>query len=171
MRYQGSRHHSSHRRSSLILGIILLAIVIAIAYALVTAEISALPQPGAFETRVATSFRNWYIGRAAARASINAPAADASAVSAGEGLFGMACASCHGKDGRIPTNIGKSMYPRVPDLGSPEVQKLSDPELFWIIKNGIRLSGMPGFGNTLSDDEIWQAAYYVRSLGKSPGPK
>ena len=63
------------------------------------------------------------------------------------------------------------MYPRVLDLGSPEVQRLSNPELFWVIKNGIRFSGMPGFGNTLSDDEIWQATYYVRSLGTAAKEK
>ena len=148
-----------------VVAFIVIAIVIAIAYAVLTADISAVPEPGRTETRVASSFRNWYIGREAARLSIKPPKDDASAVSAGEGLFGMACASCHGKDGRHPTNIGTAMYPRVPDLGSPEVQKLSNRELFWVIKNGIRLSGMPGFGKTLSDDEIWQAAYYVRSLG------
>ena len=63
------------------------------------------------------------------------------------------------------------MYPRAPDIGSPEVQKLSNPELFWVIKNGIRLSGMTGFGKVLSDDEIWQATYYVRSVGESSPKK
>jgi mono/diheme cytochrome c family protein len=56
------------------------------------------------------------------------------------------------------------MYPRCPDLEAPQVQRLSDPELFWVIENGIRFSGMPGFGNTLSGDEIWQATYYVWSF-------
>lgn len=159
------------RRPALaVLIVIAVAIVIAIIYGIVTADISALPQPGGFETRVANLARNWYIRRAAARSSSRPPASDAAAISAGEGLFGMACASCHGKDGRHPSNIGQAMYPRVLDLGSPDVQKLSDAELFWVVKNGIRLSGMPGFGKILSDDEIWQAAYYVRSLHKSPKP-
>jgi len=60
------------------------------------------------------------------------------------------------------------MYPRVLDLGAPEVQRMTDRELFWIIKNGIRLSGMPGFAKILSDEQIWQATSYVRSLGKLP---
>ena len=60
------------------------------------------------------------------------------------------------------------MYPRVLDLGSPEVQEMSDRELFWVIKNGIRLSGMPGFAKIESDEQIWKLAYYVRSLGKQP---
>lgn len=155
---------------SLIFAAIVIAIVLAIAYGILTADISALPQPGPFETRMATSVRDWYISRASAHLSSRALLNNASEVSKGEALFGMACASCHGKDGRNPTNIGKSMYPRVLDLGSPEVQKLSDREIFWVVKNGIRLSGMPGFGNILSDDEIWQTTSFVRSLRKSRDP-
>lgn len=155
----------------LIVALIIIAIIIAVAYWVLTADISALPQPGRLETRVAAHFRNWYISRGAGRLSIKPPVYSASEVSQGEGLFGMACASCHGKDGRHPTNIGKSMYPRVPDLGSREVQKLSNTELFWVVKNGVRLSGMPGFGNTLSNDNIWQLTFYVRSLGESPKSK
>jgi mono/diheme cytochrome c family protein len=60
------------------------------------------------------------------------------------------------------------MYPRALDLGSAEVQEMSDGELFWVIKNGVRLSGMPGFAKLESDEQIWTLAYYVRSLGKQP---
>ena len=45
---------------------------------------------------------------------------------------------------------------------------MSERELFWVIKNGIRLSGMPGFAKIESDEQIWELAYYVRSLGKQP---
>lgn len=144
---------------------IAIAILAAIAYWIVTRNISALPEPGPIETRIFTEVRNWYIHKAAIHLNSKAPASNAVEISAGQGLFSMACASCHGSDGRSPTNAGKSMYPRCPDLGSPEVQRLSNPELFWVVKNGVRFSGMPGFGNILSDDQIWQATYYVRSLG------
>ena len=160
-----------YRWSRLIFGVITIVIVAVIAYWIFTCDIGALPQPGPFETRTTTTVRDWYIHRAAAHSSLTMPANDASEVSGGQGLFGMACAPCHGTDGRSPTNIGRSMYPRAPDLGSPEVQKLSNPELFWVIKNGIRLSGMTGFGKVLSDDEIWQATYYVRSVGESSPKK
>lgn len=155
---------------SIFLALIVVLIVVLIGCWVLTADISALPQPGSTETRIAGGLRNWYIGRGARRSLPSQPPNDVETVSAGEGLFGMACASCHGKDGRHPTNIGKSMYPRVPDLGSPSVQALSDKELFWVVKNGIRLSGMPGFGNILSNDETWQLAFYVRSLGASTRP-
>jgi mono/diheme cytochrome c family protein len=148
--------------------IIVVLIIIAAAYGVVHATISALPEPEPFETSIATKAKDWYISRAA-RSSV--PAAlenNASRVSAGETLFGMGCATCHGQDGRTPAPIGQSMYPRVLDLGSPEVQGMSDRELFWVIKNGIRLSGMPGFAKIESDEQIWDLAYYVRSLGKQP---
>jgi mono/diheme cytochrome c family protein len=60
------------------------------------------------------------------------------------------------------------MYPRVPDLGSPSVQQWSNAELFWIIKNGIRQSGMPGFARIHPDDTIWDLVHYVRSIPAQP---
>jgi mono/diheme cytochrome c family protein len=80
-------------------------------------------------------------------------------------LFVGRCSACHGIDGRTPTEIGRWLYPRASDLGSPRVQEWSDRELFWIIQNGIRLTGMPGFGKLHSDEDIWALARYVRSLG------
>ena len=59
------------------------------------------------------------------------------------------------------------MYPPAVDLGSAAVQAWSDRELFWIIKHGIRLTGMPGFGRELGDDEIRQLVAYVRTLAET----
>jgi hypothetical protein len=55
------------------------------------------------------------------------------------------CAPCHGNDGNGDTLYGKGLYPKPPDLRLAETQKLSDGELFWIIENGIRFTGMPAF--------------------------
>lgn len=151
-----------------IVAIIFVLMIIGAAYRVMTANISALPEPGPLETRMVMKAKGWYISRAASDSLPEAATNDAASVSAGGTLFGMGCASCHGKDGRSPTNIGKSMYPRVLDLGAPEVQGMTDRELFWITKNGIRLSGMPGFAKILLDEQIWQTTYYVRSLGKLP---
>jgi mono/diheme cytochrome c family protein len=63
------------------------------------------------------------------------------------------------------------MYPRASDLTSPEVQQYSDRELFWIVKNGIRLSGMPAFGRVESDEHIWNLEHYLRTLRRGAGPK
>lgn len=150
--------------------IILILIGLGIAYGLTHADISALPQPGRLETTAMTKARDWLIGRAA-RAVVRPAIADgADAVSKGKALYGMECDSCHGQDGRHPAPIGQSMYPRVPDLGSPEVQRLANRQLFWVVKNGIRLSGMPGFARINTDVENWQLVYFVRSLGQPGKP-
>ena len=146
--------------------IILLAlIIIAVVYLIFHASISAVSGPGPTETSIAGTVRGWYVSRGAR--SILSPSIpnNAANVSAGSGLYSMECASCHGPDGRTPTPIGRAMHPRVPSLSSAGVQNLSDKELFWVIKNGVRFSGMPGFTNINSDQDIWQLAYYVRSLG------
>lgn len=150
--------------------VIPVVIIIAIAYKVLYMDISALPEPGRVETTVATRAKDWYIRRAARHAVPMPPESSALMISTGETLFGMGCANCHGQDGRKPTPIGQSMYPRVLDLSSPAVQRMSDQELFWVIKNGIRLSGMPGFGRIQSDEQIWQLTYYVRSLDHHTTP-
>jgi len=148
--------------------VVIVAVVVAGLYFVSQADISALPEPGKFETAVATRARNWLIERAARGPLPPAPPMNAENIAAGSNTYGMACASCHGQNGRTPAPIGRSMYPRVVDLGSPPVQALSDRELFWVIKNGIRLTGMPGFARINSDKEIWQLVYYVRSLARPP---
>lgn len=147
---------------------LLIAVVVALLIAFVVVSqmsLSALPEPGARETSMATSAKRWMIGRAAQKEVKPGPASNAASVENGDMLYGMDCDSCHGKDGRHATETGRGMYPRVPDLGAPEVQGWSDAELFWIIKNGVRFSGMPAFGKTQNDKEIWDLVHYVRTLG------
>jgi len=130
--------------------------------------LSALDRPGPIETAVATRAKRWLIGRAARVAPVVA-AGDQSVAAGGMRYRGL-CAQCHGNDGRTPTDIGRAMYPRAVDLGAASVQSWSDRELFWIIKHGIRLSGMPGFGQTLEADEIGALVAYVRTIPDASGP-
>jgi mono/diheme cytochrome c family protein len=155
------------RHKGWLIGVIPLAVIIVIAvYGVTHMSIGALSEPGSLEVRLASWAREWFIRRGARSPLPPAPANDAASLSIGSALFGMACATCHGQDGRTPTPLGRSMYPRAPDLGTADVQDMSDAELFWVIKNGIRLSGMPGFAGINSDDQIWQLAYFVRNIGK-----
>lgn len=137
-------------------------IIVALIYGAMTASLSALPSPGRLETAWANRVKAWYIHRAA-RAQPPPPPPPFNPAAAA-GLFSMACAVCHGHDGRHPANIGLAMYPRVLDLGSPEVQRFSDAQLYWIIHNGIRLSGMPGFGHILAPQDVWQLTLFLRHL-------
>jgi len=149
--------------------IVILIVVGGAAYALVTFNLSALQNPGGTETSIASAFRDWYIRRGARNLPAPTIANNATSIEQGEGLYSMECAQCHGPNGRKPTPIGESMYPRVPNLSSSDTKEMSDKELFWVIKNGIRFSGMPGFAKINTDPEVWQLTYYVRSLG-GPAP-
>lgn len=78
------------------------------------------------------------------------------------------CAYCHGNDGRGQTSIGQSFYPRVPDMTLPATQSQSDGELFAAIENGIRLTGMPawGDGTPASAYGSWTLVHFIRNLDK-----
>ena len=73
------------------------------------------------------------------------------------------CAVCHGNDGSGRTMLGGNMYPPAPDMRE-ETQRLSDGEIFSIIQNGIRFTGMPGFGG--EDEENWKLVLFIRHLPK-----
>jgi len=127
--------------------------------------LSALPEPGSAETYLASKAKHWLIRSGSNRIAIPAPPADLkSSIEEGEKLFGTECAACHGLDGHKPTDAGRWMYPRSADLTSRDVQEYSARELFWIVKNGIRLSGMPAFGEVETDERIWNLAHYVQTL-------
>ena len=136
-------------------------------------SISAIPDPGHFETRMATASLHAIVSRRALREVPAEPPASSTSVAMGGMTFGGECASCHGTSGDKPTDVGRSMYPRAPSLASREVQEWSDAEMFYIIRNGVRYTGMPGFGKTMADDQIWTLVYYVRSIGpeKDGAPK
>jgi mono/diheme cytochrome c family protein len=75
------------------------------------------------------------------------------------------CSSCHANDGSGDTMYGKGLYPKPPDLRQPETQNLSDGELFWIIENGVRFTGMPAFGGGHgSEDDSWKLVLFIRHL-------
>jgi mono/diheme cytochrome c family protein len=75
------------------------------------------------------------------------------------------CAVCHANDGSGETEMGKHMYPRAPNMRKRDTQELTDGELFYIIQNGIRLSGMPAWGARHSDEEdSWKLVRFIRHL-------
>jgi mono/diheme cytochrome c family protein len=75
------------------------------------------------------------------------------------------CAICHGNDGSGDTMIGRGQYPKPPDLRDSQTQKLSDGEIFWIIENGVRFTGMPAFGGSHdSEQDSWKLVRFIRHL-------
>jgi predicted CXXCH cytochrome family protein len=81
------------------------------------------------------------------------------------------CASCHGEDGSGQTRIGRGLYPKVPDLRSRRTQQLTDGEIRYIIRNGVRLTGMPGWASQHGEpsDDSWKLVLFIRSLGRLTG--
>ena len=72
------------------------------------------------------------------------------------------CAICHANDGSGKTIINDGLYPPAPDLRVAATQDLSDGELFYIIKNGIRFTGMPGWDG--EDEDNWKLVLFLRHL-------
>ena len=114
---------------------------------------SARQEPGPVETDVAT----WLLHRsvpAEAKARVNPLATDPAEIAAGHDVFSQKCEPCHGYDGGGKTEIGSGQYPRPPALKSMDVSSMSDGEIFYHIRNGIRNTGMPAW--QLPDRQIWQ---------------
>lgn len=77
------------------------------------------------------------------------------------------CAACHGDNGNGETKFHGIMNPRPTDLRSDDTQEMSDGELYWVIKNGVRWTGMPAFGKPGDGDEhAWKIVAFVRHLPK-----
>jgi mono/diheme cytochrome c family protein len=74
------------------------------------------------------------------------------------------CASCHGNDGSGNTDIGRNLYPPAPDMRLPATQQLSDGELYYIIHNGVRWTGMPAWGEPGDDPDSWKLVLFIRHL-------
>ncbi len=74
------------------------------------------------------------------------------------------CLTCHGAGSVDPSAIGEGLNPPAPDLTTPSVQKRTDGELFWLVQNGIRMTGMPAFGPTHKEEDIWALVTFLRHL-------
>jgi mono/diheme cytochrome c family protein len=160
----------TRKKTLLAAGAVVLLLAVAFIVFALRFDLSALPEPGAKEVALATRAKHLLVGRASRHDVPLPPVASAEGLAEGKTRYGVECAACHGMDGRGLTDNGRWMYPRAADLTSPAVQDYSDQELFWIVKNGIRLSGMPAFGRVESDGRIWRIAQYIRALRSTAPP-
>ena len=74
------------------------------------------------------------------------------------------CSLCHALDGTGDSPIGRNLYPKPPDMRAAPTQELSDGEIYHIISNGIRFTGMPAWGNEDSSEDIWDLVSFIRRL-------
>ena len=117
------------------------------------------------EVRIARMVRHWAVPSELRDAKNPVPLTP-QIVAKGRAHFADHCAVCHGNDGKGESGMGRMMYPKTPDLTLPATQSLSDGELFATIENGVRLSGMPGFGSAESAYESWSLVHFIRHLPK-----
>jgi len=85
-------------------------------------------------------------------------------------LFAQNCAICHGsaKGDKAPSPIAKGLYQKPPQFATDGVEDDPEGDSFWKIKHGIRLTGMPSFGYTLKDQQIWTLALFLKHMDKLP---
>ncbi len=151
---------------SVLLGVAVLVVVAVVAAIVALPNLFVATQaPGPLETAVALRVRNLSIPRADGRAA-NPLASNPDAWRAGGTHFEDHCAVCHNNDGRGGGEIGPNMNPRVPDLTSARTQGLTDGQLYYIIANGVRWTGMPAFRNEHTPEETWQLVSFIRRLPK-----
>ena len=127
---------------------------------------SAREEPSAIETFVAKRVWRLSLPREA-RDVWNPVAASPEVLKGAMEHFADHCATCHGNDGRAKTLIGKGLYPKPPDMTQAGTQQLTDGELYYVIQNGVRLTGMPAFGEgdtNEPDNESWALVHFIRHL-------
>lgn len=127
--------------------------------------VSARQQPSAIEARAALWMRSWMTPSTYKGLKNPVSATEEHFIAARE-HYADHCASCHANDGSGNTDMGRNLYPKAPDMRLPRTQQLSDGELFYLIENGVMLTGMPGWSTGTPEGEkaSWQLVHFIRRL-------
>lgn len=150
---------------------ILFAVVLLLLVAIGSATLGFLPTranvtPSQSEAHFAMSALDSSVERHAPQANNPVPVTDENLIE-GLKIYTMNCALCHGGIDRHPSQLEHSLYPEPPNLISdPD----TDPEwhIFFIIKNGVRYSGMPAWDKSFSDEDLWKVTAFLSRIDKLP---
>lgn len=126
-------------------------------------NVAASSPPGRFERSLATYVLNRSVAKRAPT-SRNPFTSSPEVLRAGLAGYRENCVACHGAPGVDASEVGDGLNPPAPDLTLPRVQARTDGELFWIVSNGIRMTGMPAFGPSDKPEEIWHLVAFLRHL-------
>ena len=155
----------------IIVGIVLtIAALLVVGYAAIRAgafPANADAQPSRIEAWLARTSLNATIKREAP-SGVNPVDASESNLTAGMKLYVANCAVCHGAANAKATNIAHGLYQRAPQLAAFGVEDDPPGIVYWKIKHGIRLTGMPSFAQSLSDQQIWQITAFVQNMDHLP---
>jgi Cytochrome C oxidase, cbb3-type, subunit III len=153
------------RRGSTLLLIIVafVGLIVAVAVSILHNGLSARARPSAMEEMLARNV--WHLSIPAdARNMRNPMLASEENLKDARLHFADHCAICHSNDGSGDALFGRGLYPKPPDLRMAATQNRSDGELFWIIENGVRFTGMPSFASNGMEDDSWKLVLFVRHL-------
>jgi mono/diheme cytochrome c family protein len=149
--------------AGILMGVLLLGIGTA-AFVLTGAfDVAATAQPGKLEKQLGELALDRSVARRAPKTS-NPVTPSPEVLKAGLAQYRGMCVTCHGAPGVDASVIGIGLNPPAPDLTVKKVQARTDGELFWLVSHGIRMTGMPAFGPTHKDEEIWKIVAFLRHL-------
>jgi len=149
--------------SGLLAGLVMLGLAAAFVISTGALSVGATAPPGDLERKLATFVVNRSVARRAPRGP-NPIAPSPENRAGGLAHYRGMCVTCHGAPGVDASEIGEGLNPPAPDLTLPKVQARTDGELFWIVQNGLRMTGMPAFGPTHREEEIWKIVAFLRHL-------
>jgi mono/diheme cytochrome c family protein len=138
-------------------------VALVVGYLFTRNGLSAQTEPPAIEAAVARRIRSLSIP-AGAKARVNPFAKQASAWIEGGSHFQEHCSVCHGDEGDGKSEIGRNLYPKAPDMRQAATQELTDGELYFVITNGIRYTGMPAWEGEHTPEETWKLVSFIRRL-------
>ncbi len=138
-----------------------------VVYSVTSRGLSAHAEPSRIEEVLARTMRRWATPKDVRTRANPVPPAE-EVLETALTHFADHCATCHANDGSGQTAIGQSLYPKAPDMRGVDTQSLTDGELFSIIEHGIRLTGMPAWGNGTEEGqrESWGLVHFIRRLPK-----
>jgi mono/diheme cytochrome c family protein len=155
----------------LIAGIILTVVATAVAgYVIIrtgTMPANADERPPRFEVWAAKTSLHATLRRSAPRTT-NPLAETGENLAAGIKLYAQNCAVCHGDASAKPTNVANGLYQKPPQLGKDGVEDDPDGVTYWKLVHGIRWTGMPAFGKSLNETQIWQLTLFLKNMDKLP---
>jgi mono/diheme cytochrome c family protein len=144
-----------------VLGMVFTILVPVLMLAAGMIDVGADHEPGRLETRLGTWARDRAVAMHAPKQKN--PHGDAAAIAAGLAHYRENCLVCHGAPGVDGGEMAKGLNPPAPPLDMDDDSR-PEGEVFWIIKHGLRMTPMPAFGPSHTDDEIWKIAAFVHHL-------
>jgi len=147
-------------------GAVFVPVAVVLAGACGVLPFRATAVPPRWESAAASRFLRASLGRAASGLANPLPETDATLL-AGMKVYLDDCAGCHGGPRRSSRWGSNDFYPRVPQFRE-KPSRLGAPEMFLVARDGIRYSGMGGYGGLTSDEDLWRVVTFVSAMHRLP---